>query len=478
MALPRIYSVSPEHGTTSAPLQPTITVVWSEALDPASVRPEQLYLTNMATRDVIGVTGIAVVGRELQFTPDAPLVPATTYTVTIAPGQMGLSGAYTQTPYLWIFTTTISDLPTAPVITTPADGTRVDTGTITWTAITGAEQYRVHLATDRLFETLGLELTPTATTITLANDLAQGSYFLRVRAEAGPDISPWSPTVAFAYKTYRDDGGPTYGELWLPPAEEFVLMSASPTSGSCGETPSAVALTFSQPLAATCATTAAPVWSPMPLFGAASTRPTGTWALSDDAYTLTFTGTFAANTLYAVRFPATFRAASGEALLDPEYSFTTAYTVLFAHPSQLRAQLGTLVSDVSDATLYYQLFLASVTVNRRERTSTTVADALVPLSDSLLTPALVDETLLRAKIGVLTTLMAEYAARGHEQKVLGDFTYDLDYNQTLEQLQKALSDAEADLSGLSAMASSVYAETLLPSAWESSGPTMPTRSTF
>jgi hypothetical protein len=97
-----VLGTSPGNGDTQVSLTATLYALFDAEIDPASVTP-----ANFVVRDGEGnrVPGERVVsGQAVVFTPDSPLLPGTTYTVTLT-GARSVAGARLRAPVRWSFTT-------------------------------------------------------------------------------------------------------------------------------------------------------------------------------------------------------------------------------------------------------------------------------------------------------------------------------------------------------------------------------------
>ena len=81
---PSLLSVSPQHGATGVPLNARVTVRFSEPINPLSVYSGTFKLNGGPFSIVPGTTTIATDLLSLTFTPAAPLLPNTSYTVTVS----------------------------------------------------------------------------------------------------------------------------------------------------------------------------------------------------------------------------------------------------------------------------------------------------------------------------------------------------------------------------------------------------------
>lgn len=489
--VPRIVAVLPIRDAQDASLLPIITVELDYDLDETTVVPERLYLTCPSTQQVLGVTDIQVQGRQFSFTPVPPdaateLEPQTLYQVTIAPGLKNILGYATTAAYTWPFTTGAAATLGTPSLTTPASGSRVDTLPLTfgWLAGANALRYRLQISTDLTFTTLSDELVTTELAVASAVDYDTGTYYARVRGESDDAVSAWSAPISVIYGTLlpASQEPPAPESLWLTPLATFRVLATSPEHGSSMVQPDTVDIWFSTALPESPA--ALPIIVLTPLAGGQPSRlTTGAWAVIPDgtgALTgLRFTPASAldSNTSYDITIPSNLRDSAGNALVGATVvNFTTSYSVLYTSTYMLRyGHFGVVSADMDDADLYYQIFLASLDVNRRLLgNSVTLSELLAPLSGSDITAGIVHETVVRAQVRILRERVTRAMIEGDTRRALGDFSVSTSYRQT-EMLQDLLNSAEAELIGFASMRPALKSASL---ASVSEGPQPQARSTF
>ena len=141
-----------------------------------------------------------------------------------AAGREGLPGE------VRAFTAAYSAL---PQLLEPADGaTPTFTPTFRWTAVRGAQFYRLQYATDPSFNAGVTQVDTRNTTYTPANDLPNDvNYYWRVRVHSGAAVADWSETRSFVKRWYTQAQllTPTnnYGNVRLPP-----LFNWTPVAGA------------------------------------------------------------------------------------------------------------------------------------------------------------------------------------------------------------------------------------------------------
>ncbi|MFL6203232.1 MAG: Ig-like domain-containing protein [Thermoanaerobaculia bacterium] len=108
---PRVVSVTPQDGATSQPLATAVSILFSEALDPATVTSSTLTLElagpdGEATGIFINGAVSLVDGLRVVFAPVRPLLPGRTFRASFAGGVADAGGAiYAGQPLLWRFST-------------------------------------------------------------------------------------------------------------------------------------------------------------------------------------------------------------------------------------------------------------------------------------------------------------------------------------------------------------------------------------
>jgi RHS repeat-associated protein len=134
---PAVVATTPANGATEVPLGTVIQIELSRTIDPASVTPDSITVTNTTTgTSLSGSTTVA--GQFLTWTrtpmPE-PMAPGSRYTVTLAPTIRATTGAPLGTTYVFTFAT-ITELTSTEInrdrirITIPDEsGTSIVSGT-------------------------------------------------------------------------------------------------------------------------------------------------------------------------------------------------------------------------------------------------------------------------------------------------------------------------------------------------------------
>lgn len=105
---PRVVRTRPPRGQTDVPLNLTITIVFSEPLDPSSVTPTTVTLTAAGSPVAGAARVVPGPGYTVEFAPAAPLAPSTTYALTVS-GVVNLAGIPLAAPTSITFTTSAVD---------------------------------------------------------------------------------------------------------------------------------------------------------------------------------------------------------------------------------------------------------------------------------------------------------------------------------------------------------------------------------
>ncbi len=109
---PIVSSVVPADDAVDISAATNVTVIFSEAIDPASVN-ESTFVLKDAANNVIDAT-LDVTANQVVLVPAQPLEPATTYTASVESGPAGIldpAGNPLLTDFNWTFTTEAATLP-------------------------------------------------------------------------------------------------------------------------------------------------------------------------------------------------------------------------------------------------------------------------------------------------------------------------------------------------------------------------------
>jgi hypothetical protein len=108
LAAPTVISTDPTNNATGVPLNKTVTVAFSEPMDPLTFTAATFTLSQGLT--VINGT-ISYSGTNASFVPTVPLEANTVYTGTVTTGVTNVAGVPMAYNYVWTFTTLSAGIP-------------------------------------------------------------------------------------------------------------------------------------------------------------------------------------------------------------------------------------------------------------------------------------------------------------------------------------------------------------------------------
>ncbi|MBL7740016.1 MAG: Ig-like domain-containing protein [Chitinophagaceae bacterium] len=123
---PAVTSVSPESGDRDVPLNTTVSAVFSEPMNAATVNGTTVQLRDASNTAVTAAVNYDAASRTVRLTPSSALLNGNAYTATITGGSGGvkdLAGNSLAADYIWSFTTIpltifeVTDVPDIPVTT-------------------------------------------------------------------------------------------------------------------------------------------------------------------------------------------------------------------------------------------------------------------------------------------------------------------------------------------------------------------------
>ncbi|ADV82048.1 Ig-like domain-containing protein [Terriglobus saanensis] len=118
---PVVVSTIPLNGATGVPLNQTLSAVFSNVMNPATLNTTTFRLTSSAGTAITGTVGYVAGGNTATFTPSAALLPSTTYVATITTGAQDTTGTPLAALYQWAFRTVPAPTPPTVISTTPAN---------------------------------------------------------------------------------------------------------------------------------------------------------------------------------------------------------------------------------------------------------------------------------------------------------------------------------------------------------------------
>ena len=112
---PTLISMTPANAAVGIAVTPAITVVFSEAMDPASITGSTFTLTGPGNAAIAGT--VSPTGATATFTPANGLSYSATYTVTVTTGVKDAAGNPLASATYWSFTTMAATDTTPPTVT-------------------------------------------------------------------------------------------------------------------------------------------------------------------------------------------------------------------------------------------------------------------------------------------------------------------------------------------------------------------------
>ncbi len=108
---PIVLSTNPENGASGVPLEKIITATFNTKMDPKTINESSFTLTGES--ELAGTVTYNDENRRLNFVPDNPLAPGTSWSARIATTVKDEHGNALQTDYIWSFTTGTATAPSA-----------------------------------------------------------------------------------------------------------------------------------------------------------------------------------------------------------------------------------------------------------------------------------------------------------------------------------------------------------------------------
>jgi hypothetical protein len=177
-------------GAVDMPINRTITVIFSEEMDPLTVNITTFTLKGPGGAAVAGT--VSYIGNTATFTPAFSLVPYTLYTATITTGMKDLAGNALAANSSWTFTTGAAPDTTAPTVT--ANGVYGTSG-----VTSGAVDMPINRAGTVIFSEAMDSLTINITTFTLKGP---GGAVVAGTVSYIGTTATYTPTVNLAHNTF------------------------------------------------------------------------------------------------------------------------------------------------------------------------------------------------------------------------------------------------------------------------------------
>jgi hypothetical protein len=109
---PTVTSISPVNGATGVSQGTTVTVAFSEAIDPTTINTNSFMLRDPTNTVVPATVGYAAATHTASLTPNSSLAASTTYNATVTTAVKDLFGNALSADQTWSFTTAAG--PTCP----------------------------------------------------------------------------------------------------------------------------------------------------------------------------------------------------------------------------------------------------------------------------------------------------------------------------------------------------------------------------
>ncbi len=115
---PRVLSTLPPDGASGVPITASVSAVFSEPMDPASITTSTFTLTGPGATPIPG--SVSCTGNTAVFDPASDLPAGTLCTATVAATAADLAGNILGSAYSWTFTTSAAPDTTPPTVTISA----------------------------------------------------------------------------------------------------------------------------------------------------------------------------------------------------------------------------------------------------------------------------------------------------------------------------------------------------------------------
>jgi hypothetical protein len=188
---PTIISTNPVNGATAVPINQKILVIFSTAMNAATINSTTFTVTGPGATPVSGAVSYAAGSNAALFIPTANLAPSTTFTATVTNGAQDLAGnalGSGAVPNPWTFATGTAASTTAPTITltNPANS---------------ATAVQLNATVNATFSEAMDPTTLTSATFTLSATLAGTPVTGTVSYASATDIATFTPTSLLAANT-------------------------------------------------------------------------------------------------------------------------------------------------------------------------------------------------------------------------------------------------------------------------------------
>ncbi|HEX2721939.1 MAG TPA: Ig-like domain-containing protein [Gemmatimonadaceae bacterium] len=243
---PTIVSNQPPANFVGVSPAATVTVTFSESMDPATINTTTFTVRTAAGTPIAGTVSYSQTTRIAEFRPSAALPNPVLFTATVTTGVKDLAGNALAAPFTWNFTTRDDTPPTVSSTTPAAGASNVSPGTaVTITFNEAMDSASVVAGITMKVTSSGAAMPGTATynrttrvaTFTPSATLAQTTGYTVTVATSVKDVAGNSLATPFVFAF-------TTGDTTLPS-----VTGITPLAGQTNvPTNTAIVITFSEPV--------------------------------------------------------------------------------------------------------------------------------------------------------------------------------------------------------------------------------------
>jgi hypothetical protein len=322
---PRVISTIPANGATGVPLDQTLSAVFSETMNCATLNAPANNFTLTGPGGIAVAGTVNCTGNNATFSPSALLTANTLYTAMISAAATNTLGEHLVAGYVWSFRTVPAPSVPTVISTNPANNA-VGVPVSQQIAATFSEAMNpttINATTFTLTGPGGVAITGVVTyavsgsvaTFTPTSDLAPSTAYVAKITTGAQDLATPPDALAADYSWTFTTGG-------VPDTTKPTVISTIPITGATNVSINqAISATFSKPIdPLTTTATTFTVTGP----DAAAVTGTVTYAAIGNTATFTPIGALAANTLFTATITTGVADLSGNMLaVNYVWTFTT-----------------------------------------------------------------------------------------------------------------------------------------------------------
>lgn len=371
---PSIISFSPNLAVTGVTTTPSLIAKFNMEMEETqfSSLTSLVMLIAESDQSAIPLSFVSYGRKVLELAPTDPLTPNETYQITFNRGIRSIEGRGLQTNFQYVFQVNTYSIDQIELVT-PADSTSVSVPNFYWnavTATTGSVQYKIEIDVNSSFTTVGTRgWTTTTTQVSAALGVelpTRTAYYWRVRAEVvSGAVGPWSDPRSFFYGSFLTASDDTR-QVYQQTEPTKILYSGLPDQPSNLSAWPDMTFVFTRALSSGAASLI--TLTRRSVDGWPNDRETAvaaTIAVSGTTLVITPTDTILQNNRYTVTIPSTVTDTNGTPLGVPiKLTFTSTYSPHYCGVDVIQANLGMLLSEVSDDIIHFHIFRCSLDVNR------------------------------------------------------------------------------------------------------------------